>query len=69
MNAVEYGITNALTEGLNSKIETIKRAACGFSLIINELYASILIFFCHHTVYSFDIGFSMIWQKQIQIIP
>ncbi|HOG51262.1 MAG TPA: transposase, partial [Lentisphaeria bacterium] len=30
MNAVEYGITNALAEGLNSKIEAIKRAACGY---------------------------------------
>ena len=30
MNAVEYGITNALCEGLNSKIEAIKRAACGY---------------------------------------
>lgn len=30
VNAVLYGITNALTEGLNSKIEAIKRNACGF---------------------------------------
>ena len=30
MNAVEYGVTNALAEGLNSKIEAIKRAACGY---------------------------------------
>lgn len=30
VNAVLYGITNALTEGLNSKIEAIKRKACGF---------------------------------------
>lgn len=30
VNAVLYGITNALTEGLNSKIEAIKRSACGF---------------------------------------
>ncbi len=29
MNAVEYGVTNALAEGLNSKIEAIKRSACG----------------------------------------
>ena len=30
VNAVLHGITNALTEGLNSKIEAIKRNACGF---------------------------------------
>ena len=30
MNVVEYGVTNALAEGLNSKIEAIKRAACGY---------------------------------------
>jgi transposase len=30
VNAVLYGITNALTEGMNSKIEAIKRAASGY---------------------------------------
>ena len=28
--AIKHGISNALTEGLNSKIETVKRDACGF---------------------------------------
>eukprot|EP00828_Plagiopyla_frontata_P013863 TRINITY_DN1835_c0_g3_i2.p1 TRINITY_DN1835_c0_g3~~TRINITY_DN1835_c0_g3_i2.p1 ORF type:complete len:125 (-),score=1.05 TRINITY_DN1835_c0_g3_i2:222-596(-) len=28
--AIKHDISNALTEGLNSKIETIKRDACGF---------------------------------------
>lgn len=28
--AIEHGVSNALTEGLNSKIEAVKRSACGF---------------------------------------
>ena len=28
--AIKHDISNALTEGLNSKIETVKRDACGF---------------------------------------
>ena len=27
---LEHGVSNALTEGLNSKIEAVKRSACGF---------------------------------------
>jgi transposase len=30
LNAVIHGVTNALTEGLNNKIEAIKRNACGY---------------------------------------
>lgn len=43
-NAVEFGITNALTEGLNSKIETIKRAACGFRN--KETFKNVILFHC-----------------------
>ncbi|MBQ9775579.1 MAG: transposase [Lentisphaeria bacterium] len=28
--AVLYGISNSATEGLNSKIEVVKRSACGY---------------------------------------
>ena len=30
LKAVIHGVTNALTEGLNNKIEAIKRNACGY---------------------------------------
>ena len=42
MNAIEFGITNALAEGLNSKIESVKRMACGYK---NKAHFRIAILF------------------------
>lgn len=44
INAVEYGVTNALAEGLNSKIEAIKRAACGYRS--KSCYRIAILFHC-----------------------
>jgi len=42
--AIKNGITNALTEGLNNKIESIKRNACGFRN--KESFRTAILFHC-----------------------
>jgi len=42
--AIKNGISNALTEGLNSKIETVKRDACGFRN--KAMFRTAILFHC-----------------------
>jgi len=42
--AIKHGISNALTEGINSKIEAVKRDACGFRNKYNFMIA--IMFHC-----------------------
>lgn len=42
--AIKHGLSNAATEGLNSKIETIKRSACGFRN--KEKFREAILFHC-----------------------
>ena len=42
--AIEHGISNALTEGINNKIESVKRDACGFRS--KESFHAAILFHC-----------------------
>lgn len=44
LNTVIHGVTNALTEGLNNKIEAIKRNACGYRNKAN--FRTAILFHC-----------------------
>jgi len=42
--AIKHGISNALIEGLNSKIETAKRDACSFRN--KGMFRTVILFHC-----------------------